>query len=110
MLIGAGRPTVLWNATVQAGSATIGMQPNGFGFNIEGTAGIPLVVDAGLGVRRDRVRPSCTIARPTLQSLRGHRSQAQRSQRPHRTMTAAPRQPHPATAAIARPGARAASR
>jgi hypothetical protein len=40
-----GAPTVLWNPHV-ANDPDLGVKTNGFGFNIIGTAGIPLVVEA----------------------------------------------------------------
>jgi hypothetical protein len=40
----AGLPTVLWNPQIRSSDAGFGVQKNGFGFNIAGTAGIPLVI------------------------------------------------------------------
>jgi hypothetical protein len=42
----AGRPTVLWNPTVQSNDASFGVRQNRFGFNITGTPDIPLVIEA----------------------------------------------------------------
>jgi hypothetical protein len=42
----AGRPAVLWNPLIQTGGAGFGLQHNQFGFNITGTANIPIVVEA----------------------------------------------------------------
>ena len=42
----ADRPTMLWNPTVQTGDGSFGVGPNGFGFNIAGTADIPILVEA----------------------------------------------------------------
>jgi hypothetical protein len=42
----AGAPTVLWNPLIQASAASFGAQSNPFGFNISGTANIPIVVEA----------------------------------------------------------------
>lgn len=42
----AGRPTALWNPQVQPADANFGMREERFGFNITGTAGIPLVIEA----------------------------------------------------------------
>lgn len=42
----AGRPAKLWNPQVQTGDAKFGLQNNQFGFNITGTADIPIVVEA----------------------------------------------------------------
>jgi len=41
-----GRPAVLWNPLVQTGDANFGVRTNWFGFNITGTADIPIVVEA----------------------------------------------------------------
>lgn len=41
-----GRPAVLWNPLAQTSGPTFGVGPSGFGFNITGTAGIPIVVEA----------------------------------------------------------------
>jgi hypothetical protein len=41
----AGAPTVLWNPLIQASAASFGAQSNPFGFNITGTANIPIVVE-----------------------------------------------------------------
>jgi len=41
----SGRPALLWNPVVQNDSA-FGFAPDGFGFNISGTANIPVVVEA----------------------------------------------------------------
>ena len=42
----AGLPAVLWNPLIQANSANFGMRSDQFGFNIIGTANIPIVVEA----------------------------------------------------------------
>ena len=42
----AGVPAVLWNPQMQVSGDGSGGQQNGFGFNIAGTAGIPLVIEA----------------------------------------------------------------
>jgi BspA type Leucine rich repeat region (6 copies) len=41
-----GRPTALWNPLIQASGSSFGVQNNQFGFNIIGTANIPIVVEA----------------------------------------------------------------
>ena len=41
-----GRPAVLWNPAPQATGPNFGVQNNRFGFDITGTAGIPIVVEA----------------------------------------------------------------
>jgi BspA type Leucine rich repeat region (6 copies) len=42
----AGRPTMLWNPRVQTMDAKFGVRQNQFGFDIAGTPGIPLVIEA----------------------------------------------------------------
>lgn len=42
-----GRPTVLWNPAPQARGPSFGIGTNRFGFTITGSAGIPIVVEAG---------------------------------------------------------------
>ena len=42
----AGRPTRLWNPLMQTSGPNFGVRPAGFGFNITGTADIPIVVEA----------------------------------------------------------------
>jgi hypothetical protein len=49
-----GRPTVLWNAQIQTSAASFGVRQNRFGFNITGTADIPIVIEAS----RDLAAPS----------------------------------------------------
>ena len=41
-----GRSTKLWNPIVQTKSATFGVRTNRFGFNITGTSGLVIVVEA----------------------------------------------------------------
>ncbi|HUD81976.1 MAG TPA: leucine-rich repeat domain-containing protein [Candidatus Saccharimonadales bacterium] len=41
-----GIPVVLWNPVIQASGASFGVQSNQFGFDIAGTANIPVVVEA----------------------------------------------------------------
>jgi hypothetical protein len=45
-----GAPTVLWNPQAEASAASFGVHTNRFGFNIIGTADIPLVVEACAGL------------------------------------------------------------
>ncbi|NLX25980.1 MAG: hypothetical protein GXY61_08500, partial [Lentisphaerae bacterium] len=40
-----GRPTLLWNPTIDVGEG-FGVGDDGFGFNIAGTADIPVVIEA----------------------------------------------------------------
>lgn len=42
----AGRPAVLWNPIARTDDEGFGVRENGFGFNITGTPGIPLVIEA----------------------------------------------------------------
>ncbi len=46
----AGRPTMLWNPRVQTMDARFGVRQNQFGFDIAGTPGIPLVIEASAGL------------------------------------------------------------
>jgi hypothetical protein len=41
-----GVPAVLWNPLIQTSGTNFGVKTNQFGFNITGTAGIPIVVEA----------------------------------------------------------------
>ena len=41
-----GRPAVLWNPQAQTSDTSFGVRTNQFGFNITGTANIPVVVEA----------------------------------------------------------------
>jgi len=42
----AGLPALLWNPLIQTGDGSFGVQNYQFGFNITGTANIPIVVEA----------------------------------------------------------------
>ena len=42
----AGRPAILWNPQVQTTDGSFGVRQNQFGFDIAGTADIPLVIEA----------------------------------------------------------------
>jgi hypothetical protein len=42
----AGQPAVLWNPQIQTGDASFGVRQNSFGFNVAGTPGIPIVIEA----------------------------------------------------------------
>jgi hypothetical protein len=44
------RPAVLWNPQAQTDDASLGVRMNRFGFNIRGTANIPIVVEASLNL------------------------------------------------------------
>ena len=41
-----GRPTMLWNPTIQTSTVSIGSLTNGFGFNITGTSSLVIFVEA----------------------------------------------------------------
>lgn len=45
-----GIPALLWNPKAQTTDGSFGVSTNGFGFNITGTANIPLVVEAAPGL------------------------------------------------------------
>ncbi len=59
----AGRPTMLWNPQVQTTDGSLVLRQNGFGFNIAGTAGIPIVVEASTNLEAGSWIPlqSCTL-------------------------------------------------
>jgi hypothetical protein len=41
-----GQPTLLWNPTIQTAGASFGIRTNRFGFNITGTSGLTVIVEA----------------------------------------------------------------
>jgi len=55
------RPTVLWNAQVQASGASFGIQSNRFGFTISGNNGLPVVVEARTNLANPTWYPLQTI-------------------------------------------------
>jgi hypothetical protein len=59
----AGRPAVLWNPLAQSTGGSFGVSPNGFGFNVAGTTGIPIVIEASTGFAAPLWVPlqSCTL-------------------------------------------------
>jgi hypothetical protein len=59
----AGRPAVLWNATVQTNNSSFGVRQNRFGFDISGTPDIPLVVEASTNLAAESwvQLQSCTL-------------------------------------------------
>jgi hypothetical protein len=59
----AGIPTALWNPQMQASDAGFGVHLNRFGFNVTGTANIPLVIEASTEVRNGAwlTLQSCTL-------------------------------------------------
>jgi hypothetical protein len=64
----AGRPTMLWNATMQTGNGGIGMQQNRFGFTLAGTPNIPLLIEACTDVRASQWVPlqTCNLTNGLL--------------------------------------------
>jgi hypothetical protein len=54
---------MLWNPRAQTSDGSIGVRSNRFGFNIAGTADIPLVVEASTNVAAQSWVPlqSCTL-------------------------------------------------
>jgi len=56
----AGRPTVLWNPSIQTADENFGIRPNGFGFNIIGTTNIPIVIEACTNLASGVWLPLCT--------------------------------------------------
>ncbi|HTL55055.1 MAG TPA: leucine-rich repeat protein [Candidatus Limnocylindrales bacterium] len=64
----AGRPTVLWNPQVQTEDGSFGVRQNQFGFNIAGTADIPLVVEATVDLAATSWKPlqTCTLTNGLL--------------------------------------------
>jgi hypothetical protein len=59
----AGRPAVLWNPQIETSDASFGARPNGFGFNITGTADIPVLIEACANLDAGSWVPlqSCTL-------------------------------------------------
>ena len=58
-----GIPAMLWNPQVQSNGSSIGVLNNRFGFNITGTAGIPIVVESSTNPASGpwTVQQSCTL-------------------------------------------------
>ncbi len=58
-----GRPTKLWNPHAQTSDANFGVRTNQFGFNIFGTANIPIVVEASTNLANSNWFPlqNCTL-------------------------------------------------
>jgi hypothetical protein len=59
----AGQPTALWNPQVQAAGPGFGLDADGFGLPITGTANIPIVLEATSALKGGAWGPlhSCTI-------------------------------------------------
>jgi hypothetical protein len=64
----AGCPTALWNPRAQTGDGRFGIRTNRFGFNITGTANIPIVVEACTNLVHPVWVPllSCTLTNGSL--------------------------------------------
>ena len=64
----AGRPAVLWNPQVQTTDGSFGVRQNHFGFNIAGTPGIPLVIEASAELAAATWTPlhACTLTNGLL--------------------------------------------
>ena len=64
----AGRPTALWNPQAQTRDGSFEVRPTGFGFNIAGTADIPLVIEASTNLAARSWVPlqSCTLTNGLL--------------------------------------------
>jgi hypothetical protein len=62
------RPTRLWNPQVQTSDASFGVQQGRFGFNIVGTADIPIVIEASANPFGDKGVPlqSCTLTNGSI--------------------------------------------
>jgi hypothetical protein len=58
-----GRPEILWNPQMVTGDPSFGAKQDGFGFNIAGTPGIPLVIEASTSVAGGTWVPlqNCTL-------------------------------------------------
>ena len=56
-----GIPAVLWDPMIQAGGANFGVQSNQFGFDITGTANIPIVVETSTNLANALWSPLQTL-------------------------------------------------
>jgi hypothetical protein len=63
-----GCPTVLWNPQIQTADGSFGVRQNRFGFNVTGTPGIPLIIEASTGLATGSWIPlqSCTLTNGLL--------------------------------------------
>ena len=61
-------PAVLWNPQIQTGGGNFGVGTNGFGFNITGTANIPMVIEACTDLANSAwfALQSCTLTNGSL--------------------------------------------
>jgi len=63
----ANIPTMLWNPQAQGSEDSFGVRLNGFGFNVTGTPGIPVVIEASVGLARSWVAlRSCTLTNGSI--------------------------------------------
>ncbi len=64
----AGRPTMLWNPQVQTADESFGVRQNRLGFNVTGTAGIPMVIEACSNLSTGSWFPlqNCTLTNGSL--------------------------------------------
>jgi hypothetical protein len=57
----AGLPAVLWNPLIQGSAASFGLSNNQFGFNVTGTANIPIVVETSTNLANALWSPLQTL-------------------------------------------------
>jgi hypothetical protein len=64
----AGRPTALWNPSIQTTNASFGARTNRFGFTITGTTNIPIVVEASVDLATASWTPlqTCTLTNGSI--------------------------------------------
>jgi hypothetical protein len=64
----AGVPAMLWNPQAQTTDGSFGVRQDQFGFNIAGTADIPVVIEASAGLAGDSWIPlqTCTLTNGLL--------------------------------------------
>jgi len=55
------RPVVLWNPLIRTDDVSYGLQSNHFGFNITGTANIPIVIESCTNLKSDVWTPRQTV-------------------------------------------------
>ena len=63
-----GRPTKLWNPSIQTSNVSFGIQPSGFGLPITGTTNIPIVIEAASSLPGSDWTPlqSCTVTNGSI--------------------------------------------
>jgi hypothetical protein len=64
----AGLPVLLWNPVIQTQDGSFGVLANQFGFNISGTANIPIVIEAATNLADPAWAPllTCTLTNGSL--------------------------------------------